>query len=193
LAGLLLAAAASASADAGTTVYRVEAKDAHAGFDLKVTLHTVHGVTSSVTGRVRVEGDLGGPLALSGTIDVDGSSLVTGNRSRDKDLHGKSLDVARYPTISLVPARFSPSGPADGAGRIPGTLDGDLTIRGVTKRVAIDLSLLPDGGNVKAEGRFDVVWAEFGIPDPSFLFLKVDKVAHAHFEVTFVPVPADRP
>ena len=31
--------------------------------------------------------------------------------------------------------------------------------------------------------------ATFGVPDPSFFVVRVEKVAHAHFRATFVPLP----
>lgn len=185
MAGFLLVAAASSAGAAA--VYHVDPARSRAGFDLGATIHTVHGATTKVSGRVRVDGAIGGPLTFAGTIDVDAASLDTGNKSRDRDLHGKSLDASRYPAISLAPTRFTPDGPPDRSGRVHGTLVGTLTIRGVTKAVAIDTTLIPEDGDVRAEGRFDVAWADFGIPNPSFLFLRVHKTAHAHFDAVFVP------
>lgn len=191
VAGILLVAAASSAGAAA--VYRVDPTRSRAGFDLGATMHTVHGATTKVSGRVRVDGSIGGPLAFTGTIEVDAASLDTGNKSRDRDLHGKSLEVSRYEAISLAPSRFTPDGPPDASGRVHGTLAGELTIRAVTKAVAIDTTLLPEDGGVRVEGRFDVAWADFGIPDPSVLFLRVKKTAHAHFDAVFVPVAPERP
>jgi hypothetical protein len=33
-----------------------------------------------------------------------------------------------------------------------------------------------------------VPWAEFGVPDPSFAIVRIEKVAHAHFSAEFVRV-----
>jgi len=48
--------------------------------------------------------------------------------------------------------------------------------------------LTPRGERIEAAGEFDVAWADFGIPDPSFFVVRIEKVAHARFRATFVPV-----
>src|SRR6185503_4105432 len=61
------------------TVYRVNPAKADAGFDLKATLHTVHGHTNQVKGEVRVQDGPGGVLTLSGKIEVVAATLDTDN------------------------------------------------------------------------------------------------------------------
>jgi hypothetical protein len=50
-------------------------------------------------------------------------------------------------------------------------------------------TLTPRGERIEASGTFDVRWAEFGVPDPSFFVVRIESVAHAHFRATFAPVP----
>jgi polyisoprenoid-binding protein YceI len=179
-AALLLMAAAA---------FRIAPGHAEAGFDLKATMHTVHGRTSKVVGEVRAQDEPNGSKTLDGTIEVDAASLDTANASRDRTLHAKSLEVGRYPLLVFAPRRFVPSGPVGPDGAVPGTLSGSLTIRETTKPIAMDATLTPlDGGGYRVAGRFDVAWADFGIPDPSFLFVRIEKVAHAHFTAEFVKV-----
>lgn len=173
LASLLVAAVVAQPA-----TYRIDPARAEAGFDLKATLHTVHGVTTKLSGEVHAVPEAGGALALTGKIVIDAASLDTGNAKRDATMRGTSLDVAKFPSITLEPERFEPSG---------GRLTGKLTIRGVTREAAIEMTLTPDGSGWTAEGRFDVTWAEFGIPDPSFAFVRIAKVARARFRATFMP------
>jgi polyisoprenoid-binding protein YceI len=174
---------------AQTTTYRIDSAAAEAGFALKATLHTVHGTTAGVTGEVRVEPADAGALNLSGKIEIDASSLATGNEKRDATMHGTSLLVPSYPAIVFVPERFVPGGPPDAGGGVAGALTVRLTIRGQTRSCAMAATFAPKAGRIVATGAFDVVWADFGIPDPSFLFVRIDKSAHAHFHAEFVPVP----
>jgi hypothetical protein len=50
-------------------------------------------------------------------------------------------------------------------------------------------TLTPRSERIVASGTFDVRWAEFGIPDPSFFVVRIEAVAHAHSRAEFVPVP----
>jgi polyisoprenoid-binding protein YceI len=171
------------------TTYRIEPATAEAGFDLKATMHTVHGTTKAVTGEVRVVPGDAGALNLSGTIEIGVAELATGNDKRDATMHDKSLLADTYPAIVFAPLRFVPKGAPDADGAIAGTLTGTLTIRGTSKPTVLAATLTPQGGRILASGTFDVTWAEFGIPDPSFFVVRIEKSAHAHFRAAFVPVP----
>lgn len=171
------------------TSYRIDPATAEAGFDVKATAHTVHGSTPSVAGEVSVTPEAADALKLSGKISIGAGALRTGNGRRDATMHGKSLLVASFPTIDFDPERFAPSGPADTGGRVAGVLTGRLTIRGQTRDQAISATLTRSGDQIIASGTFDVAWADFGVPDPSFFIVRIEKVAHARFRATFVPIP----
>jgi polyisoprenoid-binding protein YceI len=173
---------------AQTTAYRINPAACEAGFDLKATMHTVHGLTTKVTGDVLVEPGDAGALKMSGKIDIGAASIVTGNDKRDATMHEKSLLVASFPTIVFEPERFAPEGPAGSDGATSGTLTGRLTIRGKTRPQAMSATLSPKGERIVATGTFDVHWADFGIPDPSFFVVRIESVAHARFRAEFVPV-----
>jgi polyisoprenoid-binding protein YceI len=174
---------------AQATAFRIDPATAEAGFDLKATAHTVHGTTPSVSGDVRVQPAADGSLALSGTIEIGTASLRTGNDRRDATMHEKSLLTPSYPAIAFAPERFTPSGPAGAGGAVPGLLAGRITIRGQTRPQTMTATLTPRGERIEASGTFDVRWAEFGVPDPSFFVVRIESVAHAHFRATFAPVP----
>jgi polyisoprenoid-binding protein YceI len=174
---------------AQATAYRIDPAASEAGFDLKATLHTVHGSTTGVTGEVRAIPGEGGALTFSGAIEITAATLATGNEKRDAKLRATSLLVASYPKIVFVPERFVPNDPPDADGAMEGPLSGRLTIRGTTKRQDIAARLTPRGGRIVASGTFEVPWAEFGVPDPSFFVVRVERVAHAHFRAEFVPAP----
>jgi polyisoprenoid-binding protein YceI len=169
--------------------FRVDAAAAEAGFDLKATMHTVHGVTKGVTGEIRAEPGQDGTLKLTGRIEINAGSLATGNDRRDATMHGKTLLVSSFPSIVFEPERFVPSGPASDGGTLGGTLSGRLTIRGQVLRQSMSASLTPLGPRISVSGTFDVAWADFGIPDPSFFVVRIEPTVHAHFRADFVPIP----
>jgi polyisoprenoid-binding protein YceI len=185
----VLTTVAIAALVAQATTFRIDPAACVAGFDLKATGHTVHGSTVDVRGEITAVPEPGDALKLSGKISIGTASLATGNNKRDATMHNKTLEVASFPTIDFEPERFTPSGPASPSGTLTGTLTGRITIRGQTKPQSISATLSPRGERVVASGAFDVAWTEFGVPDPSFFVVRVDKVAHAHFNATFVTVP----
>jgi polyisoprenoid-binding protein YceI len=174
---------------AAPTDYKIEPGSAEAGFDLKATMHTVHGVTSKVSGHVHAEPQHDGTLALTGRIEIDTATLVTGNSRRDATMHDKTLSVASFPAIVFEPERFTPSADAGPTGGVAGQLSGRITIRGTVKPQTMDATFTPRGRSIMVSGRFNVAWADFGIPDPSFAFIRIEPVVHAHFGVAFDPAP----
>lgn len=168
--------------------FRIDPAASEAGFDLRATMHTVHGATRRVSGSVRAEPDDGG-LKMSGRIEIDAASLETGNERRDATMHAKSLMVAAYPSLVFEPERFTPSATPGPGDEMPGALSGKLTIRGVAKPQTIRVTLASRGDRLVVSGTFDVAWAEFGIPDPSFFVVRIESVAHAHFRAEFVHLP----
>jgi len=184
----MIATLVLAAVVAGPGSYTVDTGRSEAAFDLKATMHTVHGITRDVRGEVRVSIGSEGALGLQGKITVNAASLDTDNGRRDAKMHGTSLDVAKYPFFVFEPERFTPSGEPAADGPMKGRLTGKLTIRGTTRPVTIDATLAPGSGHgIDVEGRFDVTWADFGVPDPSFAFITIAKVVNARFKATFVP------
>ena len=90
-------------------------------FDARATAGDFSGSTTTVRGEMT-----GSELtAVRGFVEAPASSLVTGNRKRDKDLN-KSLETDKYPTI-----RFDLEGVTPGAPRgdtLDVTLKGRFTI-----------------------------------------------------------------
>jgi len=58
-----------------------------------------------------------------------------------------------------------------------------MTLRETTHPVAIAATLHESAAAIDVDGTFDVAWPEYGLPDPSFLFVHVAKIAHAYVKV----------
>lgn len=84
----------------------------------------------------------GGLEASTVDVAIDASSVDTNVPLLDKLVKGKDMfDVETYPTIRFVSTRFVHTGAA------AGKLEGDLTIRGVTRPVALDVTFNGYGPN----------------------------------------------
>src|SRR5262245_34599123 len=181
-AGLVLASALLLPAVAGPVepghTLKIDAASARVGFDLGATMHTVHGKAGEVQGTVSIVSGSDAGLVLGGRITIPVRALATGNDRRDEKMRGESLDAAKHPDITFVPKTL------DKGLR---TLSGDLAIRGVSKSVTIPVTVETAGDRVKVDGKLDVRWADYGVPDPSVFVLRVEDVAHTSFHVELVP------
>jgi polyisoprenoid-binding protein YceI len=106
----------------------------------------VHGVFTSFEARLDV-GDALDSVALYATIDT--ASVDTNNSKRDAHLRSSDLlDAEAHPLMSFRSTRIHP---IDDDGYV---LEGDLTINGITKPVALDVNfngdVHPDDGSVHA-------------------------------------------
>ncbi|MCM3883972.1 YceI family protein [Frankia sp. R82] len=114
-----------------------------------------HAMVTTVRGQFKdVEGvlqlDEADPTASSASVTIQTDSFDTG--VADRDGHVKSadlLDVATYPTITFVS-----TGAAAGKGEDEYVLTGELTIRGVTSSVDLDVTFEGSSkdpfGNIRA-------------------------------------------
>ncbi len=67
-------------------------------------------------------------------VTINTASIRTHNEQRDKDLRASNfLEADKYPTIAFKSTRIKPAGPDKG------TLTGDLTIKGNTRPVTLDV------------------------------------------------------
>jgi polyisoprenoid-binding protein YceI len=109
-----------------TGTYTVDPAHSNVGFEIKhLGIATVRGTFTSFAGSIEVTDDA---LALSGTVDV--ASVDTHNADRDGHLQSPDFfDAAQFPQIT-----FSATGELDGENV---TLNGDITIKGVTKPITL--------------------------------------------------------
>jgi polyisoprenoid-binding protein YceI len=94
---------------------------------------TVRGVFDGPTGTVLFD-----PKDIPGTLKVDATfktaSIDTRNSERDADLRSPQfLDVAKFPTMKFLSKRVTAAAPGHFA------VAGDLTLRGVTHEVVLDV------------------------------------------------------
>ncbi len=125
--------AVPAAAQTAPDTWTIDSNHSSAQFAVKhMLVSTVRGTLGKVGGAVNWDGKDVRTIQADVTIDVAG--LNTGVENRDKDLRSDNFfNVAAYPTIAFKSKRVVP-GPA-------GTfkLVGDLTIRGTTKEITLDV------------------------------------------------------
>ncbi len=122
----------AAAQQAGDT-WTIDSNHTSAQFAVRhMMVSTVRGTLGKVTGTIKWDGKDVRTIQADVAIDVAG--LNTGVQNRDNDLRSDSFfNAAAYPTITFTSKRVIPGA----AGTFK--LVGDLTIRGTTKEVTLDV------------------------------------------------------
>ena len=138
----------------------------HSNFQFKVrhmTVSNVKGEFKKVKGTVTI--DENNPTRLRVEVTLDAASVNTENAKRDDHLRGEDFfDVAKYPTITFVSKKATKVD----ENRLK--VVGDLTIRGVTREVTVDVEgptpeVKDPGGNFRrgATGTLKINRKDFGM------------------------------
>lgn len=143
---------------------------------------TLGGNTHQVEGTFRVQSGTvvfgPGPGAISGSVIVAAGSGDSGNKGRDKDMNKKVLQPEQFPEVSFTPKSYqgnlSPSG--DSTIQVTGV----FTLHGTPHDLTVPMHIHAEGENMTASGSFEVPYVNWGLKDPSVLFLKVAKVVGIH-------------
>jgi polyisoprenoid-binding protein YceI len=103
------------------------------GFTVRhMGISNVHGRFTKVSGTANIDDSDITKSSVNATMDI--ASITTGNDSRDNDLRSPNyFDAAQFPTMTFKSKSISKNG--DNKLKIVG----DLTIKGVTKEVTLDV------------------------------------------------------
>jgi polyisoprenoid-binding protein YceI len=140
------------------------------------------GRTSNVDGALTIAGTRVSTVAIS----VDLASVTSDKSQRDNQFRNRIMNVARYPTATfrLTSPIDLPTLPADGVTTTV-RATGELSLHGTKKTVTVDVSAKRSGGTISVNGTIPVVFADYGIPNPSFGPASVDDHGQIEFLVVF--------
>ena len=120
----------------------------------------------SFSGRVTVPA--AGPSAGSLELDIDAKSLTILDKVSEKDkteitnnMNNSVLETGKHPKITFRSssiANFNQTG-----NRATFTLNGTLTLHGVTKPIAIPVTIVQEGSLLRATGQYTLRQTDFGI------------------------------
>jgi len=166
LSAVALSAALTIFSQAMAADYVIDKKGQHAFVNFKVS----HLGYSYIIGRFNdfsgtFSHDASNPGASKTEVVINTRSIDTNHAERDKHLRSEDFfEVDKYPTITFNSTGYEASSSGD-------KLIGDLTIRGVTKPVTIDVVQVGEGkdpwGGYRSgfHGEVMLKAAEFGLPD----------------------------
>jgi polyisoprenoid-binding protein YceI len=158
-------------------------------FLLDAFMHKVHGTATLVRGEVRFD-DAG---SASGEIVVDATSAATGNDGRDQDMHAKVLESAKFQEIVLAIDGYE--GRFDPAAASQVKVKGRFSIHGAEHPLTLEMTLKPQSAGAEkrldASGTFSVPYVEWGMKDPSKVFLRVGKAVDVSIDAKGALTPGN--
>lgn len=121
---------------ANATEYGFDKAHSHIGFSVTHILGRVPGSFKDYDGSFTF--DSAKPEASKVKVTIHAASIDTENDMRDKDLRSeKFFDVEKFPNLTFVSKKVS-----RGESEKKYTVEGDLTIHGVTKPVTLDVDYI---------------------------------------------------
>ncbi len=139
-----------------------------AGFRVDEVLNNIGDFTAvGRTARVSGSIELSDTALVAATVEVQMGTLQTDSSFRDGRIY-QALNTSEFPlaTFTLAEPVDLPAGMADGEA-FSGSAEGDLTIKGVTNRVAFDLQARLVGDRIVAVGSSDVHFSDYGVTAPT--------------------------
>ncbi|NLA35633.1 MAG: YceI family protein [Actinobacteria bacterium] len=138
---------------------------------------TLAGQATEGVGRTdRVDGafSIVGTTITEADFNVDMASMKSDSSRRDGQYNSRLMETDTYPTASFVltqPIELG-SEPAEGEA-VSVQAIGDLTLKDTTKEVTFDLEARRDGATITVVATYEIVFADWGIEDPSNGFAQV--------------------
>ena len=128
---------ALAPASAATTTWTIDPNHSAAQFSVRhMMVSNVRGEFGKLSGAIVFDDQ--DPSRSSVEATIDATTINTRVEARDNDLKSASFfDVAKYPSIHFKSTKVRPAGPNKYS------VDGDLTIHGVTKPVTLQVDVTP--------------------------------------------------
>jgi polyisoprenoid-binding protein YceI len=122
------------------------------------------GRTNQITGSLTIDGT----SLTEASFEVDMASITSDSDRRDNQFRTRIMDVETFPTATFVltePLGFGAV--PDGDEPLTATASGDLTLRGTTNQVTFEVEARQVRGTIEVLGQIPVVFADYGIPNPS--------------------------
>lgn len=140
------------------------------------------GRTSAVTGSLKIADQ----KVLNAEFTVDMTTLKSDSSRRDRQVNTRILDTATYPTATFVlkePITLTPEVLAGSELTVNTT--GTLTLRGITKDIAVTLIARLVDDVIEVNGSIELVFADWSIPDPSISAIVVEDRGQLEFLIRF--------
>jgi polyisoprenoid-binding protein YceI len=163
----------------GQQHYKVDPAASEVHFTLGASDGPVNGTFHVTSGEFTLDPATG---AMTGTVSVDAASGDSGKKGRDKKMTNDEMKAQTYSAVTFAPAKFS--GQVKDSGDSTGQVDGSFTLIGQAHPITVPITVHMEGDHFTASGSFTVPFVSWGIKDPSFMFMKVEKEVKVQLKLT---------
>jgi len=149
----------------------------------------IAGVSTTAVGR---SNEIEGLLTIEGTtatvvdVEVQIENITSDDSRRDGRFRGAIMNSSEFPTATFTitePIEFGEI-PADG-GQVVATATGELMLRGITNPVSFEVTAEATGDRIGILGSIPVVFADYGIDNPSFGAIRTEDDGLVEFVLVF--------
>lgn len=146
------------------------------------------GATSDVTGGITFDAS-GKVIPSASSFEVNVGTLNSDKDRRDGYVRGRVLQTAEHPTVELTPTAIRGlTLPLPTSGSRTFQLQGDLTVRGVTRPTTWQVNATFDGQQVTGSAATSFTFAEFGLTQPRVpVVLSVSDTIKLEYDFSLVP------
>lgn len=148
--------------------------DSKVYFSVTTSRETVNYEMDQLAGSWTVNTTDPAQSTAEGTVDL--TSLDSGNSQRDGHVTGSQLlDIAQFPDATFKATSFEglPSELTDGA-TFPLTINGEMTVKGMTKPVVFTGQAAYQQGALKLEASTVVTFGDFGMTNPHTVIMDTE-------------------
>ncbi len=141
-----LSLALASASQAAPTTWTIDPNHSQVGFSIRHFFSKVPGSFTKYSGTIVYDAQK--PASSSVKAEIQATSITTNNEKRDNHLRSEDFFfVEKYPTITFESTKVTPVG--DGKLMV----EGNLTMRGVTKPATLDVTFLGAGPSFAGEQR----------------------------------------
>jgi len=145
---------------------------------LSATFHTVHGTFALTKGSIQFDPASG---RAGGEIIADARSGESGDAGRDKNMHEKVLQSAKFPVVTFSPDRVDGKVALLGASKVQ--IHGLFELHGAKHELTVPAEVNFSGDRWTAKAAFDIPYVQWGMKDPSSFMLRVGATVNVELEL----------
>ena len=150
----------------------------------------IAGVSTTAVGR---SNEIEGALVIDGTnadveITVQIEKITSDDSRRDGQFRGRIMEADQFPEATFVstePVEFAALPVGDE--QVTATVTGDLTLKDVTRAVTFEITAEAGGERIGVLGNIPVLFADYGIDNPSFGAVTTEDDGLLEFVLVFEP------
>jgi polyisoprenoid-binding protein YceI len=160
-------------------------------FLIKGNIHDTNGFVSMVNGEITALLSADGILTKSEVkIIIKSNDLCTKNKTQDRRMKNKFLEVDRFPEIVFIAAeikerkgQYVPFKNSTREQPLSIILKGYLTLHGKTKEILLNIDTHIVKDRLITDGSTKLNLKDFDIENPSLMFLRVDDEVNIRFHI----------